>query len=160
MITPSAVLVAVLSAAPPLPSPAGWPLEPPFSVVRGFDPPARDWLAGHRGVDLLAGAPGGAPGGAVLAGAEGIVTFAGPVFTRGVVTISHGAYRTTYEPVLPLVRPGARVVAGQRIGTLAAGPSHCAPATCLHWGLRHGAAYLDPLGLPAPPPIILLPLGP
>ncbi|GAB2808708.1 hypothetical protein GCM10022221_02560 [Actinocorallia aurea] len=156
MITPPAVLAALLGAAPPLPAPAVWPLEPPFGVARGFAPPSEDWLPGHRGVDLRASAAG-VP---VLAAADGVVTHAGPVFTRTVMTITHGAYRTTYEPVLPLVPSGSRVVTGQTLGTLAASPSHCAPASCLHWGLKLGPSYEDPRTLPTPPPIVLLPPSP
>ena len=31
-----------------------WPLSPRPAVLRAFDPPARPWLSGHRGVDLRA----------------------------------------------------------------------------------------------------------
>ncbi|CAA9384170.1 MAG: Membrane proteins related to metalloendopeptidases [uncultured Propionibacteriaceae bacterium] len=125
------------AAQPQLPSPSRWPLNGPVRQLRGFDPPKVRWAAGHRGIDLAANL--GQP---VLAAADGTVTFAGRVAGRGVVSVQHGAVRTTYEPVSPAVRVGARVRIGQPIGTVAAG-SHCS-RPCLHWGLREQQTYLDP----------------
>ena len=110
----------------------------PGPVVRGFDPPAQDWLPGHRGVDLAAPV-----GSRVRAAASGRVSVAQVIAGRGVVTIVHGGLRTTYEPVRASVRVGQRVDAGDVIGTGEAG--HCA-AGCLPFGLKRGDAYLDPLG--------------
>lgn len=132
---------------------AVWPLTPAPDVVRGFDPPLSRYGAGHRGADLL-----GSPGQAVVAAAPGRVTFAGSLAGRGVVVVSHGATRTTYEPVTATVAVGDTVAAGARIGTLQAVASHCAPATCLHWGLIEGETYLDPLTLVGAGPVRLLPL--
>ena len=113
-------------------------------MLHPFDPPADRYAAGHRGVDLLS-----SDGTPVLAAADGVVTFAGSVAGTGVITISHGSVRTTYEPVTAAVRAGTRVEGGSVIGRLRAG--HCreltAPLACLHWGLLRGAAYLDPLRL-------------
>jgi murein DD-endopeptidase MepM/ murein hydrolase activator NlpD len=117
-----------------------WPLDGPATVVRAFRPPALRWTAGHRGVDLAARS--GAP---VRAAAAGTVRFAGQIAGRGVVVVDHGSVRTTYEPVIADVQVGREVSAGQVIGRIGAG-SHCA-VTCLHWGLRRGADYLDPLQL-------------
>jgi murein DD-endopeptidase MepM/ murein hydrolase activator NlpD len=113
-------------------------------VERGFDPPLSRWGAGHRGVDLRAGS--GTP---VRAAAPGRVAFAGPVAGRGVLVIRlalPGDLRITYEPVRASVAVGDEVAAGDTVGVLQPGPSHC-PDGCLHWGLRHGLAYLDPLSL-------------
>ncbi|MBU2073907.1 MAG: hypothetical protein KJ938_05685, partial [Actinobacteria bacterium] len=76
-----------------------------------------------------------------------------------VVVVSHGTTRTTYEPVEPAVSPGADVAAGDRLGTLQATPSHCAPRACLHWGWIDSVsgAYLDPLRLVGVGPVRLLP---
>jgi murein DD-endopeptidase MepM/ murein hydrolase activator NlpD len=80
-----------------------------------------------------------------------VVVFAGRVGGVGVVSVDHpGGLRTTYQPVTPAVARGRRVVRGQVLGLLAGSGGHCAPATCLHWGLRRGATYLDPLGLLGP----------
>jgi len=120
----------------------GWPLPPPTRVVRGFDPPAQPWLPGSRGVDLA-----GHAGEKVLAAADGVVSFAGQVARIGVVSVTSGALRTTYEPVRVLVRRGQTVRAGEVLGRLTVAGSQCAPAACLHWGLLRGSAYLDPLAL-------------
>ena len=123
-----------------------WPLvgtggSPP-QVVRPFRPPALRWLSGHRGVDLAAS---GAT--QVLAAGPGTISFAGTLFGQGVVVVSHGLLRTSYEPVTPSVHVGDVVTAGASIGTL--GPGHCATTSCLHWGLLtghgHGVRYYDPL---------------
>ena len=95
----------------------------------------------------------------MLAPADGVVAFAGVVVDRGVLVIAHaGGLRTSYEPVSPDVSPGERVVAGQQVATLGPGQGHCTPQSCLHWGLRHGTTYLDPLRtVMRPDPPVLLP---
>lgn len=114
----------------------GWPLRSP-EIIRAFDPPEDDWLAGHRGVDLAAG-----PGTSVASSAAGRVTFAGVVADRGVVVVEHGAVRTTYEPVTAAVRPGTEVARGQLLGVVGTG-GHC-DHRCLHWGALRGDDYIDP----------------
>lgn len=126
-----------------------WPLAGRPAVVRGWEPPATPYGPGHRGVDLAA-----RPGDAVVAAATGRVSFAGRVAGRGVLVIElagSGAppLRTTYEPVRAAAEKGDEVAAGQPVGVLEAGPFHCAGG-CLHWGLRQGDAYLDPLSLLPP----------
>jgi murein DD-endopeptidase MepM/ murein hydrolase activator NlpD len=75
-----------------------------------------------------------------------------------VVSVDHaGGLRTTYEPVEASVGAGASVARGSPIGTLTAGHGGCPVAACLHWGLRRGEAYLDPMLLLRPPRIRLLP---
>ena len=131
-----------------------WPLPAPHHVERGFDPPPRPWLAGHRGVDLT-----GAAGEPVLAAGAGVVAFAGRVALVPVLSIRHpDGLLTTYQPVRSALHAGDRVAAGQRIGRLVEAGSHCAPAACLHWGLRRGVDYLDPLSLLHLNPVRLLPL--
>jgi murein DD-endopeptidase MepM/ murein hydrolase activator NlpD len=136
-------------------SPYRAPLDGNLRVVRRFDPPAQPWLAGHRGVDLAA------PAGAVVRSAgDGQVLYAGRIADRGVVSIGHaGGLRTTYEPVVPTVARGDHVGAGEPIGTLAAGHAGCPVAACLHWGLRRGDVYLDPLLLIGWGRMRLLPLS-
>ncbi|MFA1539475.1 murein hydrolase activator EnvC family protein [Actinomadura monticuli] len=119
-----------------------WPLGPPAPrVLRAFSPPSSPWGPGHRGVDLA-----GRPGQAVYAAGPGRISYAAHLAGRGVVAIDHGTLRTTYLPVRPSVRAGRRVAPGTRIGVLEGGPPHCR-VPCLHWGLRRGALYLDPLDL-------------
>jgi murein DD-endopeptidase MepM/ murein hydrolase activator NlpD len=119
-----------------------WPVSPPH-LTRRFDPPARPWLAGHRGVDL-----GSIAGAEVRAAGSGTVVFAGEIAGRGVVSIAHpGGLRTTYEPVIATVAMGDQVAGGDSIGHLDAGHPGCPVAACLHWGLRRDDVYLDPLAL-------------
>ncbi|MEU3853101.1 M23 family metallopeptidase [Streptomyces sp. NPDC029554] len=126
-----------------------WPvgLRPP--VLRGWEPPATVYGPGHRGVDLAA-----APGTPVRAVAAGRVAFAGRVAGRGVVSVEltgtgDPPLRTTYEPVTASVEEGAEVEPGEVIGTVDASGSHCA-SPCVHWGLRRGEAYVNPLDLLPP----------
>lgn len=126
-----------------------WPLAGRPTVVRGWEPPAGPYAPGHRGVDLAA--PPGTP---VRAVATGRVTFAGPVAGHGVLVVElarsgEPPLRTTYGPVRSQVRVGDEVVAGAPVAAVEAGPSHCA-AGCLHWGVRRGDTYVDPLSLLPP----------
>jgi murein DD-endopeptidase MepM/ murein hydrolase activator NlpD len=140
----------------PAPSRHGaWPLDPRPEVRSGFDPPATSWGAGHRGVDLA-----GRVGQGVHASLGGTVTFAARLAGRGVVVVDHGGVRMTYEPVGARVRVGDLVARGAVIGTLQRASSHCFPRACLHWGLRRGEGYLDPLTLVGAGPIRLLPFAP
>jgi murein DD-endopeptidase MepM/ murein hydrolase activator NlpD len=130
----------------------GWPLAPPHRVVRVFEAPSSPYGPGHRGVDLAA--PAGAP---VLAAGAGVVVFAGPLAGRGVVSVDHpNGLRTTYEPVDAVVKAGDRVVAGTVLGRLRPGHAGC-PGACLHWGVRRGGEYLDPLSLVSTGRVRLLP---
>ena len=147
-------LLALLLPAPALADPTWtWPLPGPEQVSRPFAPGVTRYSPGHRGADL----PGSA-GQAVRAARSGRVSYAGMLAGRGVVVVVHGALRTTYEPVLASVRAGQPVTAGQQIGTLAAGHAGCPVEACLHWGLRRGADYLDPVRLVRGGPVRLLPL--
>jgi murein DD-endopeptidase MepM/ murein hydrolase activator NlpD len=130
-----------------------WPLRPAPEVVAGFDPPSSTWGPGHRGVDLL-----GRPGQRVRAALAGTVSFVGTIAGRGVVTVDHGATRTTYEPVTSAIPVGTAVGAGDPLGRLAYPGSHCLPSACLHWGWIEGDTYLDPLRLVGAGPVRLLPL--
>lgn len=153
------LLFMLLCAWAPVPAsaavgPAVWPLSPRPKVMRGFEPPPKPWLPGHRGVDLL-----GRVGQQVRAPVAGTILYAGQLAGRGVIVVSHGETRTTYEPVLATVQVGDRVPQGAPLGTLSAVPSHCAPRVCLHWGLLRGSTYLDPLTLLTSAPIRLFPLN-
>ncbi len=145
--------VAIGAQAPPGVAAFGWPLDQ-HQVVRRFDPPPERWLPGHRGVDLA-----GSPSAVVHAAGTGTVVFAGQVAGRGVISVVHpGGLRTTYEPVIPSVAVGETVVPGSDLGRLTPGHPGCPAAACLHWGLRRGALYLDPLALLGLGRVRLLPL--
>lgn len=122
---------------------------------RNFEPPAQNWLAGHRGIDFKVQLDQ-----KVLSAGAGTVIFADQLAGKGVVVISHGLIRTTYEPVTALVEVGQQVQAGQVIGQISFGVSHCATEEkvwCLHWGAIRNGKYLNPLLL-VYPKVRLLPL--
>ncbi|MEU5904963.1 M23 family metallopeptidase [Micromonospora sp. NPDC047467] len=149
-----AVPVGVLASADRGPGWFRWPVDGPPHPVRLFDPPPRPWLAGHRGVDLAA-----PPGAVIRSAGAGTVLFAGVVAGRPVVTVGHAdGLRTTHEPVQPAVRPGQPVTAGTPLGELLPGHPGCPADACLHWGLRRGDEYLDPLALLGLGPVRLLPV--
>lgn len=158
MILASLLTSAVLAALPPaaLSSPEDqgvWPLDPEPTVLAHFAPPEETWGAGHRGVDLA-----GTAGQVVRSALDGTVAFVGTIAGKPVVTVRHGARRTTYEPVVGTAKAGDHVAAGDPVGRLALTSSHCFPAACLHWGLREGDEYLDPLVLVGGHAVRLLPL--
>ncbi|TFV63445.1 UNVERIFIED_ORG: M23 family metallopeptidase [Bacillus sp. AZ43] len=164
----AALTVAALLLLAPVPAVAGpaesgaapperWaaPLPGDVVVARPFERLPHPYAAGHRGVDLR-----GSPGSAVVAAGDGVVVFAGMVAGRPVVSIDHaGGLRTTYEPVETAVLAGQRVARGSRIGSLATGHAGCPGEACLHWGLRRGETYLDPMSLLQPRRVRLLPRG-
>lgn len=170
---PTLLLVLLLGLAGPVPAAAappagtappavepvgryGWPVPGTPVLGRVFDAEAGRYGPGHRGVDLVT-----TVGTTVLAVGPGVVVFAGQVAGRPVVSVDHpGGLRTTYEPVSPLVAAGQPVARGTPLGTLAAGHGACPGEACLHWGLRRGEVYLDPLTLLVPPRVRLLPWGP
>ncbi|MFF1882420.1 M23 family metallopeptidase [Pseudarthrobacter sp. NPDC058196] len=132
-----------------------WPLAPRPKVLRGFDPPPKPWLSGHRGVDLDAAAAGTG----VVSPAPGTVSFVGVVVDRPVITIDHGGgLRSSFEPVESTLAVGTPVGAGEMVGT--AVPGHCPASLCLHWGVRNGEEYVNPLQFVLDlRPSILLPLA-
>ena len=66
----------------------------------------------------------------IVAPAAGVVSFAGAVVDRGVLTIDHGdGVVSAIEPVDGLVAEGEAVAAGDPIGVVASG-GHCAPGAC------------------------------
>ncbi|GIU55136.1 M23 family metallopeptidase [Arthrobacter sp. NicSoilC12] len=145
--------------AGPVPASAwSWPLSPRPAVLRAFDPPAKPWLSGHRGVDLEAAfddAPLKSP-------AAGTVSFVGTVVDRPVITIDHGnGLRSSFEPVASSLRAGSAVAEGDVLGQVQTG--HCGPAPpCLHWGVRRGEDYVNPLAfvMDLRPSVLLPPLNP
>lgn len=122
-----------------------WPLRPDPALARTFEPPATEYGAGHRGVDLV-----GTAGAWVRTVDDGVVSFAGDVAGVGVVSVDHGGVVSTYQPVSAQVRPGDVVSAGEPLGHLLSSGTHCAPRSCLHLGRRSGGQYADPLALLEP----------
>src|SRR4051794_39637219 len=152
---PGAVPGRLVGAPPPTAARSAWvwPLEPRPAVARPFHAPPTPWGAGHRGVDLAArvGQPVRAP-------AAGAVTFSGRVAGRGVLVVTHsGGLRSSFEPVDGGAPVGRSVAAGEVLARLSSAGGHCVPASCLHWGVRDGEHYIDPLRLLARPSPVLLP---
>ncbi len=117
----------------------------PGAVLRGFDPPATTFGAGHRGVDLAA-----EPGVAIGSAGDGQVVFAGSVAGDAWVSIVHAdGVTTSYGPMTDLrVRVGQDLVATEVLGRLAVGghgTDHLDVG--LHWGARMGSRYVDPMSL-------------
>ena len=134
-----------------------WPLTPKPAALRVFDPPAKPWLSGHRGVDLGAGSFGAV----VSAPASGTVSFVGVVVDRPVITIDHGnGLRSSFEPVESGLVEGAHVARGESLGHIL--PGHCGAQPCVHWGVRRGQEYVNPLAFVTDlrPSILLPPLDP
>lgn len=147
---------------PLLPLLAGPAWAPPVAsaAVQAAFSPAAAYGSGHRGIDLEA-----QPGTAVRAVAEATVALARPVAGKPVLVlvVEHpdlGRLRVTYEPVLPDVEPGDRVLAGQPIGTLAPAGGHCGREPhCLHLGVKHEGRYLNPAAFLGSGRVVLKPVG-
>ena len=109
--------------------------------MRGFVPPPTPFSAGHRGIDIAA-----AFGTPVHAPADGVVTFAGFVAGELFVTIDHGdGYRSTDSWLgQSLVKKGQSVSRGDVVALSGRGhPEMSEPQ--LHFGVRIGDTYIDPL---------------
>jgi hypothetical protein len=141
-------------------SPGPWVLPVPGAAeVEAFDAPEHRWSPGHRGIDLAA-----APGTALVAPADGVVTLARRVAGVPVVVVAHGAVRSdrelrsTFEAATTDLPVGTLVRRGEAVGTVEEWAGHCA-VPCLHWGVRRGLDYVDPMSL-LHGPVRLLPVGP
>lgn len=131
-------------------------LDSPTKILRPAEIPEKNWLPGHRGVDLAL-----QPGDNVLAAEGGVVAFAGMVVGTPTVSIDHAdGIRTTYQPVNASVSVGDEVAEEQPIGTLARPTAKFAREhQGLHWGAKTGPdTYIDPLTLLQPPRIRLKPV--
>ncbi len=120
----------------------GWPLRR-TKIVGRYDAPDQPWLSGHRGVDLLASSQN-----AILAPADGVISFSGVVAGKSVVTIRHGGslsdLTSTFEPAVAEKKTGTHVSRGERFAHVEGASDHCADQ-CLHWGLKTSdRSYTDP----------------
>jgi hypothetical protein len=126
--------------------PASWAPPVPGPVVRPFVAPIATYAAGHRGVDFAAAA--GVP---VRAANAGVVVFAGSVAGAWHVVIAHdGGVRTSYSFLASVeVHVGDHVARGTAVGT-AGGSGDGHGAGVLHFGVRVGDRYVDPMLLFSP----------
>ena len=121
-------------------------------ILRGFDKPEKNWLPGHRGVDLPLSI-----GDSVLASNSGTIAFAGMVVGTPTISIDHDdGIRTTYQPVHAQVSVGDHVEKGDAIGFLGH-PTTKFPG--LQWGAKVGEEYINPISLLPRPTIRLKPLN-
>ena len=108
--------------------------QPPVDgvVVDPYRPPSNPYGPGNRGIDLAS-----PPGSAVVAPADGVVSFAGQVGGKLYVVIRHAdGVRTTMGQLASIaVVTGQHVVAGEQVGTTAGR---------IHFGARVGNEYIDP----------------
>ena len=116
-----------------------WPVEGEHSIRLEYQAPVTEYGRGHRGIDIPADA-----GQEVHAPATGIVTYAGTISDRGVLSLRVGDYLVSFEPVTAVVTEGDVVVRGAVLGTVGTG-SHC--DECVHVGVRRNGLYLSPLKL-------------
>lgn len=157
------LLAGLPAAASETTGPPRWepPVARPYTLDRAFDKPAKNWMAGHRGVDFAVDA-----GADIYAPAAGEITFSGTVVDRQVITITHeDGRKSSFEPVISALPVGNRVIAGQRIAAVSSDIKHCTGGGyCLHWGVRESTQkaedYINPLLLLEQlEPSILLPIG-
>jgi murein DD-endopeptidase MepM/ murein hydrolase activator NlpD len=124
------------SVRAPAQVPSGpWVVPVEVAVLDPFRPPTSEWGPGNRGWELATEG-----GEVVLAPGPGIVSFAGRVAGRGVVSIDHGGGLLSSLTGMSTitVRAGEPVAVGTPVGTAAAG---------LHVGFRLHGRYLDPAEL-------------
>jgi murein DD-endopeptidase MepM/ murein hydrolase activator NlpD len=121
-----------------------WPILGP--VIRGFDLPDDPYGPGHRGIDIAASV-----GATIVAPADGIVAFAGPVGGLLFLTIDHGGgICSTYSWLTAnLVRKGDVVVRGQPVAVTGWGHPG-AEIPHLHFGVKLDGAYVDPMAYLGP----------
>lgn len=120
------------------------PVSTPAALSRAYLAPLTKFTAGHRGLDYLLN-----DGDEVFAPSNGQIAYIGSVAGKPVVSILHPTgLRSTLEPVCSTLLLGDFVETGQAIGVVCAHgyKSHC-PNICLHWGLKVGENYLNPLAL-------------
>jgi murein DD-endopeptidase MepM/ murein hydrolase activator NlpD len=136
--------VALLAfAAVPAAGTSPWLRPVDGRVVRAFHAPLTRFGAGHLGVDLAA-----APGTVVRAAGAGTVVFAGSVADARHVVVRHpGARRTSYSFLASIrVHTGQAVRRGTVLGTTGGTGEHH-DGGVLHFALRVGATFVDPISL-------------
>jgi hypothetical protein len=141
-------VVTLCTAAPAVaaaPPPGAWSRPVSGAVAHPFVEPTSRYGAGHRGVDFVA--PSGTP---VRAANAGQVTFAGSVAGSLHVVVAHtGGLRTSSSFLATIaVRRGQSVARGDVLGTAGGGSGD--HAGVVHFGLRVGERYLDPMALFVP----------
>jgi hypothetical protein len=142
-----AVLVIFISSLSPRPIEIWAEPIPYFETeqLNQYQAPITKYGAGHRGIDVFV--PLGDP---VSSPQSGEVHFIGKVVDREVITIkTEAGYLATFEPVCSSLEKGAKVLAGEVIGTHCQAmldyKNHC--ENCVHFSARSDFGYLSPLYL-------------
>lgn len=115
-----------------------WPLDGPRTVPTVFVAPPTPYGRGHRGVDMRFSDA------VVHAPDDGVVTFVGQVAGRGVITIGYSnGLKSSIEPVTSTLHAGDRVSRGMEIARAERGHATC--PECVHFGVRRGDVYINPM---------------
>lgn len=130
--------LALSDAPDPCESEMSRPLEY-WEVTNPFAAPAQPWLSGHRGLDLRA-----SEGDAVLAPQTAVISFAGKVAGKDVVSLRSGNWLHSFEPATTDKAPGELVEQSLPFAVVGGNSDHC-ETQCLHWGVRDAAnEYRNP----------------
>lgn len=121
-------------------------------IASVFERPEYQWSSGHRGIDVALDASR-----ELIAPADGVVSFAGKVASKSVVSLRHGSLTLTFEPAQTTLQHGTQVARGEAFAIAQGVSDHCAD-TCVHWGIKDDAGYVDPSTLLGAQRIVLLPL--
>ena len=155
---PGCMLPPAACAAPSCTAGYGWPVKgysgSSPEIIQRFKAPPKPWLSGHRGVDIRA-----EPGTRLYAPSDGIISFAGIVAGKNVVSITHSKGRiSTFEPAQTGLAVKTHVKKGQEIGWVEGGSDHCRDI-CVQWGIKTGEkSYLDPEILVSRKTVVLKPV--
>jgi len=141
-----ALLIALPSLLEPIRPPEIWATPiPDFDARHSWDYslPATEYGAGHRGVDLYL-----EPGEEITSPFDAVVTFAGKVVDRNLITLqSLTGYKASFEVVCTHLSVGEFVLEGEVIGKACDGDLnyqiHC--ENCVHFSVRTEHGYLNPL---------------
>ncbi|WP_164515842.1 peptidoglycan DD-metalloendopeptidase family protein [Bifidobacterium dolichotidis] len=111
----------------------------PSTVLQHFDGPAKPWLSGHRGIDLAASDQA-----AIVAPTAGVISFAGTVAHKQVVSLKTKYGTMTFEPAVTAYQVGHSLTRGSTLGHVEGHSDHC-DHHCLHWGIKlDQRQYRDP----------------
>ncbi len=152
VILPLAVSAVVLALTTPGAGagPWSWPWPVVGPIIRGFEPPATPYSAGHRGIDIAV-----AYGTPIASPAPGIVKFAGPVGGELFVSVDHGGgIVSTYSWIAgAAVRKGDALLEGSILGFTGFGHPGT-PIPHLHFGVKLNGVYIDPLSMLSSPSVV------
>lgn len=134
------------------------------TVVGALDLPEKNWLSGHRGIDVAA-----VTGDRIRAPAAGAVTFAGSVAGKSELSFTtDSGVIVTFEPAMSVPdiattqkdaagsdggvgdgrstvpQSSVAVAAGTVIGEISGHSDHC-DGECVHWSARRNGRYVDPV---------------